>query len=144
MQKDVLISLKGFNGKEKQLEFITLGKYYKKGEYYYVTYDGTKMIGMEGTTTTLKVENNKVSLIREGLVNSNFIFEEGKENEALYETQYGVFTVSIKASKLLIDISDKGGVIEMDYLLNFADGNNSSNRFHMTIKEVANNNEYSQ
>lgn len=144
MKKDVLISLKGFNGDLKELEFVTVGNYYKKDKYYYITYKGTKMIGMEGTTTTLKVDENKVALIRQGVINSQFIFEEGKENEALYKTQYGVFTVSIKASKVLVDISEKGGIIEMDYLINFADGKNSNNKLYMTIKEVDKKNEYNQ
>ena len=36
-----------------KMELVTQGKYFKKGETYYVTYKESEVTGMEGTTTTL-------------------------------------------------------------------------------------------
>ncbi len=139
--KNVLISLKGFNNEKQQLEFITEGKLFSKKNYYYVTYQESEMTGMEGTTTTIKIKDKEVSLIRHGSVTSNFIFQEGISNTSLYKTEFGEFTIAITAKKINVNMSETGGVIEMDYLLELLDGNNSNNKFYMTIKEV-NNNEY--
>lgn len=136
--KNVIISLKGFNNEKQQLEFITEGKLFSKENYYYVTYQESEMTGMEGTTTTVKIKDKEVSLIRHGSVTSNFIFQEGISNTSLYKTE---FTIAITAKKIDVNMSETGGVIEMDYLLELLDGNNSNNKFYMTIKEV-NNNEY--
>ncbi len=138
--KNVLISLKGFNNEKQQLEFITEGKLFSKENYYYVTYQESEMTGMEGTTTTVKIKEKEVSLIRHGSVTSNFIFQEGISNTSLYKTEFGEFTISITAKKINVNMSETGGIIEMDYLLDLLDGNNSNNKFYMTIKEV--NNEY--
>lgn len=139
--KNVIISLKGFNNEKQQLEFITEGKLFSKENYYYVTYQESEMTGMEGTTTTVKIKDKEVSLIRHGSVTSNFIFQEGISNTSLYKTEFGEFTIAITAKKIDVNMSETGGVIEMDYLLELLDGNNSNNKFYMTIKEV-NNNEY--
>jgi len=141
--KNVLISLKGFSENEEEIEFITEGKYHSENGKYYITYKETEMTGMEGTTTTLQVKDNVVELIRKGTVNSNFIFEEGISNTSKYETQYGIFTIEIKANSINTSIDDSGGVIEMEYSLNLMDGKNSNNKFYMTIKEV-NKHEYNQ
>jgi len=134
--KDVLISLKGYSESEEEIEFVTEGEYHKKDGKYYITYKETKMTGMEGTTTTLQVKDNVVRLIRTGTVNSNFVFEEGIVNISKYETQYGIFTIEIKANSIITNIDDNGGIIEMEYSLNLMDGKNSHNKFYMTIKEV--------
>ncbi len=134
--KNVIISLKGYNNEKEELEFITEGKLFSKGNYYYVTYQESAMTGMEGTTTTVKFKEKEVSLIRHGSVTSNFVFKEGIENTSLYKTEFGEFTVSITAKKIDVNMNEAGGIIEMDYLLNLLDGKGSSNKFYMTIKEV--------
>ncbi|MBN2851220.1 MAG: DUF1934 domain-containing protein [Clostridia bacterium] len=141
--KDVIISLKGYSDHEQKLEFVTEGKYYKKGNQYFITYNESEMTGMDGTTTTLKVSDQVVSLIRFGAVNSNFVFQEGKVNTSRYITEFGEFSVEIKANRVFVEMNDFGGVIEMDYLLDLSDGNDTENKFYMTIKE-AGNNEYNQ
>jgi len=58
VNKNVIISVKGVqtseNNDKNVLELVTEGKYYKKGNAYYVTYKESEVTGMEGTTTTLK------------------------------------------------------------------------------------------
>lgn len=139
--KNVIISLKGYNNEKEELEFITEGKLYFKGNYYYATYQESAMTGMEGTTTTVKFNEKEVSLIRHGSVTSNFVFKEGVSNTSLYKTEFGEFTISITAQKIDINMDETGGIIEMDYLLDLLDGKDSKNKFYMTIKEV-NKNEY--
>ena len=70
MSKDVIINVKGTqidtSSDTNTLELITEGKYYQKGNNYYITYKESEVTGMLGTTTTLKVGDGVVTLMRFG------------------------------------------------------------------------------
>lgn len=136
--KEVLVSVKGRSGMvdEGLIELITEGKLYKKDNAYYISYKETDVTGMKGTTTTLKTEKNRVTLIRHGTITSNFVFEEGKKYISHYATEYGVFTVGIKAEKIDVDINDYGGIVKVVYSIDVLDGNVGKNEFIMTVREV--------
>ncbi|MCX7841856.1 MAG: DUF1934 domain-containing protein [Clostridia bacterium] len=140
MNKNVIIYVKGTqtadNQEANRLELVTEGKYYKKGETYYVTYKESEVTGMEGTTTTLKVERGTVTLLRFGTVNTQFIFEEGQKHISYYDTAYGAFTIGVRASKVDIDVNDEGGEIWVDYQLEIDNNSSGENDFYMSIREA--------
>ncbi len=134
--KKVLVSVKGQSGlgDEGLMELITEGKLYKKGNAFYVSYKETGMTGMEGTTTTLKIEENRVTLIRHGTVSSTFVFEEGRKNISHYATEIGVFTVEVKAGKVDSAMDEHGGMVAVSYSLDMF--GREHNEFIMTVREV--------
>jgi len=74
LKRDVMITV---NSRQEHpdkdtdvFNFITEGTYYKEGDNYYITYNESYLTGMDGTTTTLKVEPDAVTLIRSGNVSS--------------------------------------------------------------------------
>lgn len=141
MNKNVIISIKGIqtsgNKNSNTLELVTEGKYYKKGDTYYVTYKESKVTGMEGTTTTLKIaEDGIVTLMRFGSVNTQFIFEQGQKHMSYYDTKHGTFTVGVTTNIVIVDIDDKGGEVRVDYRLDIDDNKSGKNDFHMFIREV--------
>lgn len=140
MNKNVIISVKGIQTSDKKdkniLELVTEGKYYKKGNAYYVTYKESEVTGMEGTTTTLKISNGIVTLMRFGSVNTQFIFEQGQKHESYYDTQYGTFTMRVTARLVTINVDDKGGEVKVDYKLEIDDNKSGENDFHMFIREA--------
>lgn len=141
MNKNVIISVKGIqssgNKKSNTLELVTEGRYYKKGETYYVTYKESKVTGMEGTTTTLKIsEDGIVTLMRFGSVNTQFIFEKGQKHMSYYDTQHGTFTIGVTTNTVSVDVDDKGGEVRVDYRLDIDDNKSGQNDFHMFIREV--------
>lgn len=91
---------------------------------------------MEGTTTTLKVEDDKVTLIRHGTVTSTFVFEEGKENISHYATEYGVFTVGVRAESISTSMDEHGGVVAVSYSLDMFE--KEHNEFILSVREVNN------
>ena len=138
MKKDVIISFKGTQqeGFEKDtVELVTEGKYYKKGENYYITYNESELTGMEGTTTTLKIEGKKITLLRFGSNNTQLIFEKGQNHICCYETEFGAFSVGVRSNKVDVDISDNGGKICAEYRIEVDNMPVSKNDFHMEIKE---------
>ncbi|MGI6778519.1 MAG: DUF1934 domain-containing protein [Acetivibrionales bacterium] len=145
MNKDVIISVKGSQTAENQqddiLELVTEGKYYKKGETYYVSYNESEVTGMEGTTTTLKVDGDIVTLIRFGAVNSQFVFQKGQRHICHYDTAYGAFTIGVYANEVNVNINDSGGEIRVDYQLEIGNNRFGVNDFHMLIREAGNSND---
>ena len=81
----------------------------------YLAYQESELTGMEGTTTTFAVEGPRVTLMRTGSVNSQMVFEEGKQHTSLYETPFGELTVDIQTSKLIHNLSERGGLMEIKY-----------------------------
>ena len=43
------------------------------------------------------------------------VFEEGKQHTSLYETPFGELTIDIQTSKLLHNLTDRGGLMEIKY-----------------------------
>ncbi|MBZ4645144.1 MAG: hypothetical protein JG777_633 [Clostridia bacterium] len=139
MHKNVIISVKGtqhYNDDKDSIELVTEGKYYKKGNSYYVTYKETEITGMEGTTTTLKIGDGKVTLMRFGQNNSQLIFEKGQKHLCYYETAYGGFTVGVFSNNVDINIDDNGGEISVDYLLQIDNMKAGENDFYLQIREA--------
>ena len=78
--------------------------------------DGTlELTGMEGTVTTFEVKGPQVILTRTGKVNSQMVFEEGRQHTSLYETPFGELSVDIQTSSLRHNLSERGGVMEIRY-----------------------------
>ena len=142
MNKDVIISVKGkqyyqdIDYSMDSIELVTEGKYYKKGNHYYVTYKETEMTGMEGTTTTLKIEDGKVTLMRFGPKSSQLIFEEGEKHLCHYDTLHGAFTVGVFSNKVNINMNDFGGEMTIDYFIELNQIETGKNDLYMCIREA--------
>jgi len=136
--KEVMLKIKGrqvnVDGEENTIELITEGKFYKKKGTYYLVYDETEVSGMEGSTTTLKIQDNMISMKRFGSNPSNLIFEKGKRHKTEYETVYGDMTMEVMTSKMDVDISEIGkGSINVAYRLNISESIESSNHLSIDI-----------
>ncbi len=138
MQKDVIISLVGNQQSDEDtdsIEFMTEGSFYKKGEDFYVTYKESELTGLEGTTTTLKVQGKKVTLLRFGANTSQLIFEKGQRHVCCYDTMYGVISVGVWTNDVVVDIDENGGEIFADYIIDLDNSPLGKNNFKMHIRE---------
>ena len=115
----VVLSVKGEQYYEdvdpNETELMTEGTMTLRDRNIYLSYQESELTGMEGTTTTFAVEGSKVTLTRFGTVNSQMIFEEGQQHTSLYETPIGELTVDIQTSKLIHNLSERGGLMELKY-----------------------------
>ena len=137
-KKAVIISFKGtqYNGFEKdKVELLTPGAFYKKDEHYYVTYDESTLTGMDGTTTTLKIEDNKkITMMRYGTNNTQLVFEKGQNHVCCYETEFGSFTVGVRSQNVSVDLNEGGGEISANYMLEVDNALVGVNDFYMKIQ----------
>ena len=80
-----------------------------------LAYQETALTGMEGTTTRFQVQGSRVILTRSGTVNSQMVFEEGRQHTSLYETPFGELSVDIQTSVLKHNLTERGGLMEIKY-----------------------------
>ena len=115
----VLLSIRGeqyFDGIDPDAtELMTEGIMVLTEDGMVLSYQESQLTGMEGTTTTFEVKGPRVTLIRSGTVNSQMVFEEGRQHTSLYETPFGELTVDIQTSRLRHNLTDRGGVMEIKY-----------------------------
>ncbi len=99
-----------------------------------LTYQETALTGMEGTTTTFEVSGPQVILRRVGSVNSQMVFEEGRQHTSLYETPYGELSVEIQTSALRHNLSERGGLLEIKYSIAVEHTVTGRNSFKIRVK----------
>ena len=96
-------------------ELMTEGTMVLTEDGMVLSYQESQLTGMEGTTTTFEVKGPRVTLIRSGTVNSQMVFEEGRQHTSLYETPFGELSVDIQTSELKHNLSERGGLMEIKY-----------------------------
>ena len=96
-------------------ELMTEGTMEVTGGGIVLSYEESELTGMEGTTTIFEVKGPRVTLIRSGAVNSQMVFEEGRQHTSLYETPFGELSVDIQTSELKHNLSERGGLMEIKY-----------------------------
>ena len=97
-------------------------------------YQESQLTGMEGTTTTFEVKGPRVILTRSGTVNSQMVFEEGRQHTSLYETPFGELSVDIQTSVLKHNLTERGGVMEIKYSIAVEHTVTGRNCFKIRVK----------
>ncbi len=137
MKKDVLITLVGTqenDGDKDKIELVTEGSMYKKGDAYYIKYKESELTGMDGTTTTVKLQGKKVTILRFGTNNTQLIFEKGMHHVCCYDTPYGGISVGVWAQDVKVEFDDNGGEIFADYSIDVDNNSVGKNNFHMKVR----------
>ena len=134
----VLLSIRGeqyFDGIDPdQTELMTEGTLELTEQGLRLSYEETALTGMEGTTTTFAVEGGRVTLTRSGTVNSQMIFEEGRQHTSLYETPYGELAVDVQTSRLRHNLTERGGIMEIQYSIAVEHTVTGRNCFKIRVK----------
>ena len=134
----VMLSIRGeqyFDGIDPDAqELMTEGTMTLTEDGMVLSYEETELTGMEGTTTTFEVKGPQVILTRTGTVNSQMVFEEGRQHTSLYETPFGELTVDIQTSTLKHNLTQRGGVMEIKYSIAVEHTVTGRNCFKIRVK----------
>ena len=136
MDKKALISISSAQkeSKEDKIEVVTPGKFYKEHDTYYAVYDETEISGMEGTTTTLQIWPNKLSLVRIGTTSAKMEFEKNSPCTTLYNTPYGMLEIKIETNDLKVEVGDSGGEVSVNYNMSIAGQKPQNTELQIKIK----------
>ena len=99
-----------------------------------LSYEESELTGMEGTTTTFEVCGPRVTLTRSGAVNSQMAFEEGRQHTSLYETPFGELSVDIQTGRLRHNLTERGGIMEIQYSIAVEHTVTGRNCFKIRVK----------
>lgn len=142
MEKEVIISIKGKqevgDGPAESMELVTKGWMRRMEGVYTLAYQESEVTGLEGTLTTIKVEQEeeRVTLTRVGEYNSEMVFEEGNRHLSLYNTPYGAVSMGVNTRHLLAELDDNGGCVEVDYTLEVEGAVVGRNTFQIRAKDA--------
>ncbi|AZR74053.1 hypothetical protein BBF96_12000 [Anoxybacter fermentans] len=138
MATEILISIKNLqkqDGEKNIINYQTRGFLYDKGQATYLQYEESAE-GLEGVRTTLKLEKNRVTLIRHGKVSMCQVFEEGVKDESQYKTSYGSIPLSTDTKRLEQALGFDEGRIRIYYDLYLGDELTSNNTLEIIYQTI--------
>ncbi len=140
--KDVIISIKSMQDYAEtggdEIEMMTDGKYEHRNGVSVLSYKESELTGLEGTETTIKVEDGRITMTRSGAVTTQMIFAEGEKHYFAYETPFGAITMGLDTSRVNSTLGKNGGDINLRYALNVDNAPLSKNEFKIKVREVRN------
>ncbi len=123
MDKNVLIHIKGLQmmdpaDEQEPIELVVPGQYYFKNGSHYLRYEELMdETSAEPTVNYIKISSKAVEVRKKGLVNVHMVFERGKKNMTYYSTPYGTVEMGIAATGVMIEESENGIDMKVDYAL---------------------------
>ncbi|MDY3280906.1 DUF1934 domain-containing protein [Dysosmobacter sp.] len=134
----VIITVRGeqyYDGADPDVTELMTEGYLTEGEDgLSFSYQETDLTGMEGTTTTFTVQGRQAILTRTGTVNSQMVFEEGKQHTSLYGTLFGSLTVDIQTSRLRHNLTARGGILEIRFTIAVEHTVTGKNMFKIRVR----------
>ncbi|MCX4370352.1 MAG: DUF1934 domain-containing protein [Dysosmobacter sp.] len=117
------------------IELMTEGTLVLTGENGIVlSYQESELTGLEGTTTAFEIQGPQVILTRKGNVNSQMVFEEGKQHTSLYETPFGELAIGIQTSRLRHSLTERGGLMDIQYSISVDHSVTGRNAFKIRVR----------
>lgn len=84
--------------------------------------------------TCLKVEPNRVTMMRAGRYRTTMIFEKEKRHTACYETPFGEVMIAVYTKVLNMDFNESGGAIIINYTIDTYGDFISENELKIIVK----------
>ena len=138
MKKEVVLSVQGrqnYGGQTPEIiELVTTGTMEFRDGGWDISYEETALTGLEGVTTTFRVEPGKVILTRTGKLNSQMIFQKGVAHQSLYQMEFGALMLSVKATHVFFDIVPDGGAIDLSYAIEIENTEAGVIDYHLDIQ----------
>ena len=119
MEYTVVLSITGrqtYGTQEPEtIELVTEGTMTFRDGGWDVSYEESALTGMEGVTTTFRIEPGKVTLERTGKLVSTMVFQENVPHDSLYQMEFGALLLTVRASRIFYDILPEGGTVDLVY-----------------------------
>lgn len=138
MRRDVVLSIRGrqtYADQEPEvIELVTEGVMELHDGGWDIRYEESELTGLEGVTTTFRVEPGKVILTRAGKLSSQMVFQEGLSHDSLYQMAFGTLMLTVRALQVFFDITPDGGTIDLVYEINIENTQAGIIDYHLEIR----------
>ena len=137
MMIPVMLSIKGRQTYMDQepdcIELVTEGTLEYRDGGWDLCYEESALTGLEGVTTTFRVEPDQVSLDRTGKLRSQMVFKEGMRHDSLYQMEFGALMITVCAERVWAQISPECGVIDLVYSIQIEQDAAGQIDYHLDI-----------
>ena len=137
MRRHVMLSIRGrqsYVGQEPDvIELVTEGELEQIADGWIIRYEESDLTGMQGVTTTFRIDGDTVTLDRSGKLNSQMVFREGVSHESLYQLEFGALLMSVCASRIHVDLTENGGTVDLVYSIEIEQNAAGTIDYHLQI-----------
>ena len=138
MKRAVVLSIRGTQRYEDQepevIELVTEGTMEFRDGGWDISYEESALTGLEGVTTTFRVEPDQITLTRTGKLNSQMIFRQGQSHDSLYQMEFGALMLTVEAKFMYFDIIPEGGTIDLTYGISIENTQAGLIDYHLDIR----------
>ena len=138
--KKVLLSItvkQTYQGQEPELmELVTEGSMEFTNGGWDISYQESDLTGLQGVTTTFRIEPDKVTLIRTGPLRSTMEFRIGESHDSLYQMEFGALMLTVTTRHLFFDILPEGGCIDLVYDIEIEKSEGGTVDYHLDIRAI--------
>lgn len=138
MEQDILLTICGTQQapecEPETIELTTEGLLAQTEAGFCVSYMESVLTGLEGVKTEFLIAPERIILRRSGALQSEMIFEQGRETQSLYQTEYGALLISIYAKTVTAELSARGGTITLCYTLTIEDTPSGTIDYRITVR----------
>ena len=138
MKQAVILSLRGKQTYEDQepeiIELVTEGLLEYRDNCWHITYQESDLTGLQGVTTSFCIEPDKITLTRTGNLNSQMVFQPGLLHNSLYQMEFGALMITVCASQIRHDLSEKGGTVDLVYAIEVEQSAVGVVEYHLEIR----------
>ena len=138
MMGKVMLSVRGkqsYPGQDPEIiELVTEGTMTVIPGGWDISYEESDLTGLAGTTTTFRVEPGCVTLTRTGPLSSQMVFRQGVPHESLYQMPFGAMMITVCANKVIFDLDEQGGNIDLVYAIEIENTAAGTIEYHLDIK----------
>ena len=138
MKRDVVLSIRGrqtyADVEPEVIELVTEGTMDYRSGGWDISYQESALTGLEGVTTTFRVEPDKIILRRTGKLQSEMVFQEGVSHDSLYQMAFGTMMMTVKATFVFFDIVEDGSTIDLSYNIDIENTAAGVIDYHLDIR----------
>ena len=140
MKRKVLLSITGKQSYQDQepevIELVTEGTMEFVDGGWDISYQESDLTGLQGVTTTFRVEAEQVTLTRNGPLRSTMEFRVGQSHDSLYQLDFGALMITVTTRHLFFDILPEGGCIDIVYDIEIEKTEGGQVDYHLDIRAV--------
>ena len=138
MKQKVMLSIQGRQTYQDQepdlIELVTEGTMEFVSGGWNICYEESELTGLQGVTTTFRVEPGVVTLTRTGGLKSQMVFRQGQSHDSLYQMDFGALMITVCAKSVFFDLTPDGGFIDLVYSIEIEKSEAGMVDYHLDIR----------
>ena len=136
----VLVKVRGVQktpeGEENTIRTEARGRYVFRGGKHYVLYEEEGLSEVGKVSTTLKFDEEKLTLLRHGAVEQTMEFLPRGESRSLYRTPIGSLNLAVRTEFLGMDLSADTKTLTVEYSLAVEGIHQSQNSLFIEVAQI--------